>query len=65
VSGYGTCTWTCGRCGETYSASGVVGDIKVDRWARDHREEHRVDDMTPEERAEWIRGRMRAVARFG
>lgn len=48
--GYGTCSWTCGQCGETYSASGVVGDLKVDRWASDHREKHRTEALTPEER---------------
>jgi hypothetical protein len=30
--GYGTCSWTCGQCGETYSASGVVGDLRVASW---------------------------------
>jgi hypothetical protein len=50
MDAYGTCSWTCGRCGETYSASGVVGDSKVDRWAREHREMHRIEDMTPEDR---------------
>jgi hypothetical protein len=59
MSGYGTFTWTCGRCGESYSASGVVGDLKVDRWANHHRELHRVEDMTPEEAAEFLRSRMR------
>lgn len=41
MSGYSTCRWTCGECGESYQADGVVGDLKVDRWAREHREMHR------------------------
>ncbi len=49
---YGNHKWTCGECGESYEASGVVGDSKVDRWRARHKEEHRVEKMTPDERLE-------------
>jgi hypothetical protein len=42
--------WTCGKCGDRFEADGVVGDIIVMRWRREHLEEHRVAEMTPEER---------------
>lgn len=42
--------WTCGKCGERFESDGVVGDLRVMRWRREHLEEHRVTEMTPEER---------------
>jgi hypothetical protein len=60
VSGYGSCKWTCGECGESYEASGVVGDLQVDSWAREHRERHRIEKLSPEEQAEHLDRRIRA-----
>lgn len=52
MDGYGTSSWTCGECGEVFAADGVVGDLRVMRWRREHKEEHRIANMTDEERAE-------------
>lgn len=64
MSGYGTNKWTCGRCGDTYETDGVVGDLVLMRWRREHLEEHRVADMTPEERHEHYRRQAQAFASF-
>ena len=61
---YGTCRWTCGECGESYEASGVVGELKVDRWARDHREMHRFEKMTAAEQREHLERKLAAFERM-
>lgn len=50
MSGYGVCRWTCGECGDSYEADGVVGDHMVDRWMRDHKEMHRRQKLTREQK---------------
>jgi single-stranded DNA-binding protein len=50
MSGYGMSAWTCGKCGERFESDGVVGDLRVERWRRDHLEEHRVAEMSAENR---------------
>lgn len=47
---YGIYRWTCGECGEVFEASGVVGEDKMRRWRREHKEEHRREVLSPEER---------------
>lgn len=57
-------SWTCGECGETFSAGGAVGDLRVARLRREHKEEHRVAAMTPEERREHFEVEMIAQQRM-
>lgn len=59
MSGYGSHKWTCGECGDSYEATGVCGDLQVDRWMREHREMHRVEKMPAEERAKYEENKMR------
>jgi hypothetical protein len=61
--GYGMNKWTCGECGESFEASGVVGDLKVERWRRDHKEEHRVEKLSDEERNDHYRRRAESALR--
>jgi hypothetical protein len=66
MSGYGSHKWTCGECGDSYEASGVVADLTVARWEVEHREQHRIEKMTEEERQKHYDGRARAaMALFG
>jgi hypothetical protein len=60
MSGYGICRWTCGECGDTYEHDGIVGDLKVDRWAREHKEQHRVEKMSLQEQADYTSARLGA-----
>lgn len=59
MNGYGSCKWTCGECGESYEASGVVADSQVDRWASRHREHHRVEKLPSDEQAEYWNRKIR------
>jgi hypothetical protein len=66
MSGYGSHKWTCGECGDSYEASGVVGDLQVARWEQEHREWHRVEKLPDAERQEHYKRRARAaLALFG
>lgn len=49
--GYGTHTATCGRCGDSYSASGVMGDMKAETWRREHEQCHCRERSDEEKRA--------------
>ena len=53
--------WTCGECGESYESEGVVGDMRVARWRREHKEEHRVQKMSPEGRKAYHDQKARAL----
>lgn len=68
MSGYGTYRWTCGECGETFEASNsCVADFQLMRWRTEHKEEHRRERLTPEQRRAEDVQRLRdttAVAEF-
>lgn len=55
--------WTCGECGESYEVDSVVADSNVNRWARDHREAHRVSKLAPAARQKHYEDRLAALAR--
>lgn len=61
MSGYGNSKWTCGECGEIFESDGVVGDMRVMRWRSEHKEEHRVEKMSPEERQEHYKHKLNAM----
>lgn len=48
MSGYGEFTTRCGRCGDSYTGTGIVGDMKAERWLEDHHE-FKCRERTPEE----------------
>lgn len=53
-----TYRWTCGECGDTFEATGVVGDLKIMRWRAEHKEEHRYEKMSSAERKEYVLQKM-------
>ena len=52
--GYGSYTAACGRCGNSFTGTGVVGDMRAERWLKNH-EKNECRLRTPEEvlRANW------------
>lgn len=54
--------WTCGQCGEVFEVTSQFPDSTIGRLRRDHKDEHRLEALTPDERQAELEMRVRAWA---